>query len=193
VLVYVFWHTPRGVDLAAYEAGLGAFHHALARHRPEGFQWSTTLRIERPPWLPDASGHYVDWYAVADFAALGALNEAAVSGARQRPHDAVAGLAGTGTAGLLAPIRDNSATLTALPRRDVSVGLLDKPTGQCYPAFHPALVDAADGGSCWQRQMTLGPGPEYVVVHDAALSLPWPTRILRGRRITDNALPESAG
>jgi hypothetical protein len=189
VLAYVFWHTPKDVDAARYEAGLVAFHRALAASPPDRFAASWSLRVDRPPWLPDGAAHYLDWYVVDGFAALGALNEAAVSGPRQVPHDAVAALAGTGTAGVLAHLVGSAAPPVRAPDdgrsgtsrgalgwdRDIelTVTMVDKPGGQSYSDFRRALVDAAPGVACWERQMSLGPGREYVIVHDGDLSLPW--------------------
>jgi hypothetical protein len=195
VLAYVFWHTPRDVDVARYETGLVAFHRALAASPPEGLASSWSLRVDRPPWLPDGAAHYLDWYVLAGFSALGALNEAAVSGPRQAPHDKVAALAGAGTAGVLGLLAAGAAptsgassgtrsgtNLPPLGSRsgvEVTITMVDKSGGHSYSDFRRALVDAAPGAACWERQMTLGPGPEYVIVHDRELSLPWPARVLR--------------
>ncbi len=179
MLGYLLWHTPRGDDTRRYEDGLVAFHRALAADPPAGFTQSWTLRVDRPAWLPEGPAHYLDWYLVDGFAALGALNDAAVEGTRRRPHDAVAALARTGTAGLVALL----AGVAEVPA-DPVVGLLDKPAGQAYDAFRPALaaaVTATPTAGGWIRQMTLGPGPEFVVVGEAGRppSLPWPVTELR--------------
>jgi hypothetical protein len=190
VLAYVFWHTPRNADLVAYERGLAAFHHALAADPPDGFVSSWSARIDRPRWLPDGAAHYLDWYVVDGFAALGALNEGAVSGPRQPPHDAVAVLAAAGTAGVAGrlpgsavvagPSSDAAARSAGAGTARLAAGaglivtMVDKPAGNSYAAFRRALVDAAPGASCWERQMTLGPGAEYFVIHDEVLELPWP-------------------
>ena len=195
MLAYVFWHTPRDVDVARYESGLVAFHRALAASPPEGFASSCSLRVDRPPWLPEGAAHYLDWYVVAGFGALDALNKAAVSGPRERPHDAVAALAGAGTAGVLGLLAASPAPTggasggtrlgieaPAVGRRsgvELTITMVDKSGGHSYSDFRRALVDAAPGAACWERQMTLGPGPEYVIVHDRELSLPWPARVLR--------------
>jgi hypothetical protein len=195
VLAYVFWHTPKDADLARYESSLVLFHRALAANPPDGFASSWSLRVDRPAWLPSGAAHYLDWYLVDGFAALGALNEAAVSGPRQLPHDAVAALADAGTGGVLGhvsasgkpagPARDegpSGAGRTVAgsgPHNVLAVTMVDKPRGRSYPDFRHDLVAAAPGVACWERQMTLGPGPEYVIVHEAALSLPWPATVLR--------------
>jgi len=94
VLAYVFWHSPAGgVDAPMYEELLNAFHRRLAAYAPPGFQGSAAFTFHGAPWFSADPG-YVDWYKVDDFASLGALNEAAVTGARKDPHDKVAAQAG---------------------------------------------------------------------------------------------------
>jgi hypothetical protein len=176
VLAYLLWHTPTGADAVAYEGGLAAFHRALAGAPPAGFVRSWTLRIDRPAWLPDGPAHYLDWYLVDSFAALGVLNEAAVSGARRAPHNEVAALARTGTAGLIGLV---GGTPDA-PDAPV-LGLFDKPAGQPYDPFRATLAAAATGApgtGCWMRQMTLGPGPEFFVVGRAGTLPPLPAPVI---------------
>jgi hypothetical protein len=177
VLAYLFWHAPRGDDAARYRAGLVAFHSALAADPPAGFAGSWTLRVPAVDWLPPAEAHYLDWYVVDDFGALGALNDAAVSGTRQSPHDTVAAMARTGTGGVVRQLESTGAMVDLAS--EVVLALLDKPQGTSYADFNAALVHAAAGASCWMRQMTLGPGPEYLVLgHADAPALPWPARRL---------------
>jgi hypothetical protein len=183
VLAYLLWHTPTGADTAAYERGLGAFHRALAATPPAGFVTSWTLRVDQPSWLPAGPAHYVDWYVVESYTALGELNDDAVSGARRAPHDVVATLVRTGTAGLVGFVGGDPAGPGA-PEvgRPGLLGLLDKPPGQSYNAFRPALTTAtagAPGATCWMRQMTLGPGPEFMVLAAGTLpALPAPVTAL---------------
>ena len=124
---------------------------------------------------------YEDWYVVADFTALGGLNEAAVTGARRGPHDAVAAAAGPGTAGLYARWYGHSGPDTmASPR---SHRWFAKPDGMSYEDLRAALVThLPEGVVVWQRQLTLGPAPELVVVATAPVDLPWPTLDLRQLR-----------
>jgi len=166
VLAYVFWHRPAGAGGAAYEARLAAFHRALGR---------TSAALWRPalPWLAGAGPGYEDWYLVADWAALGELNTAAVTAARAAPHEAVAALAGAGVAGIYAPVH-GPADL-ALPW----AAWLSKPAGAGYPEWHAEL--ARTGAAVWQRQMTLGPAPEYCVRAAAPVELGRAALALPGR------------
>jgi hypothetical protein len=170
VLAYVFWHRPAaGQDVAAYEAGVAAFHAALAADPPAGFGGSCTVPVAAAPWLEGDGPAYEDWYLVPSWAALGELNLHAVSGSRAGPHDAAAALAGTGSAGVYALLA-GPAEAPAQPHR----AWLAKPDGMPYERFHAALRDALPpGASAWQRQMVLGPAGEYAVASPEPLALPW--------------------
>ena len=170
MLAYVFWHRPGGADPAAYEARLTAFHAALAEHPPAGFHGSAALRAQEAPWLPGDGPAYEDWYGVDGWAALGALNEAAVRGARAEPHDAVAAQARTG-AGAVYGLLDGPAELAA-----TRTSWLAKPAGADRDAFHAQL--AGPSRSVWMRQMVLGPAPEYAVRSGAPVVLPYEARAI---------------
>ena len=172
MLAYVFWHVP-GADVGAtgYEARLAAFHAALRDDRPPGLGLTATVAIDAIPWLQDAAG-YEDWYLVDDFAALGVLNAAAVSGSRRRSHDDAAAAARAGVAGLMAHVSGPQ-----LPEAPGWEAWLGKPAGMGYDEFHAELWSAlGNDASVWQRQMTLGPAAEYCVVAPAEHALPWPAR-----------------
>jgi hypothetical protein len=149
-LAYVFWHAPAEAgDVAAYERALAAFHAVLRDDPPPGFSGSAALRVTGAPWLPGGRG-YEDWYLLGDFADLGTLNEAAVSGRRQGPHDAVAVRSEHGAGGVY-------ASWTGPP--DVPTGAVRwfaKAPGRSYDELRAAL-----SGTTWQRQLVLGPAPEF--------------------------------
>src|SRR5687768_2699899 len=85
MLAYLFWHWPAaGADPDAYAPDLLAFHAAL------GLPGSHSVRLERAPFDGAPSPVFEDWYPVADWAALGELNDRAVTGARRAPHDRTA-------------------------------------------------------------------------------------------------------
>lgn len=170
MLAYVFWHVPAAAVAAAdYEARLGAFHDRLRAGAPAGLGQTAAVALAEVPWLGGAAG-YEDWYLVEDFAALGTLNAAAVSGARRAPHDAAAAAARAGVAGVMGHVAG-----PLLPARPGWAAWLGKPAGVAYDAFHAGLAGALGGeASAWQRQMTLGPASEYCVLADAERELPWP-------------------
>ena len=174
MLAYVFWHAPApGTERRAYEARLAAFHAALRAEPPAGFAGSVAAAIDASP-VPGGAHRYEDWYLVADWTALGALNAAAVEGARRGPHDAAAALAADGAAGVYAPLRGD-----AVPPSRPHAAWLVKPAGLAYEAFLAGLGDGHD--AVWQRQMTLGPAPEFCVLGDALPRLPYPAAAI-GRR-----------
>lgn len=166
MLSYVFWHRPiPGAE--GYESSLSAFHRTLAAHAPAGFLGSASFGYDSTPWDPQPG--YLDWYAVDDFTGLGALNEAAVAGARKAPHDQVARLTGSGAGGLF-----------GLAAGRVSFGQatfgtwLAKPAGASYAAFvkeAAALLDPSTM-ALWQRQMSLGPGLEFCILSPRRIEVP---------------------
>ena len=144
-LAYVFWHWP--AQREGYEERMQAFHTALGRGD------TVTFKLERAPY--DAlEPPYEDWYPVDDWAAVGELNAEAVSGGRRQPHDAVAAMARTG-AGAIYRLIDGE-----LPLREVT-----------YAAWSPTRPDPehTSGGAVWQRQLVLGPAPEYAVLAESPL------------------------
>lgn len=149
MLAYVFAHRPApDVAPAEYVAALSAFHAALTAAPPAGFRGS---------WVWRVGAAYEDWYAVDGWAALGALNEAAVAGARQAPHDVAAAMAGPGSGAIY-------ALVSGEPRGSGRVRWrVAKPAGTAYAAFEAALVRAAGSGTVWKRQMVLGADREFLV------------------------------
>lgn len=182
MLAYVFWHWPEpSVSRDAYEAALVRFHRALAEARLPGVRDSVACRVEGAPWLPDGGAGYEDWYRVEGFADLEMLNEGAVTARSREPHDAVARLAAGGTAGLYR-LAGGDPGSPASPHAT----WLAKPAGTSYAAFFATLAGwtAEPGWSLWQRQMTLGPTPEFCLLGpapaDVAVSGPAaPVRVRR--------------
>jgi hypothetical protein len=168
LLAYVFWHRA-APGSAGYEERLVAFHAALAAHPPPGYRGSRAFRIDPAPWFEGEGTPYEDWYLVESWAALGMLNTAAVSGARALPHDAVAALAREGAGGVWAPLHGAEPVAG-------EVSWLAKPEGMSYVEFHAQLA----GRRVWQRQMVLGPAPEYVVEH---AEVEWPAVRVRREQL----------
>jgi len=138
VLAYVFWHRP------APGVDVGDYEARLRAFHESLDVVSAAFRLRLLPWRHDDG--YEDWYLVEDWTALGELNAAAVAAARKGEHDAAARLAGAGWAGIYKLIR----------------GAAEPPAGVHWQPEAPA------DGDHWQRQMTLGPAPEFCLVSEAA-------------------------
>ncbi len=155
MLAYVFWHWPRtGADQDLYESRLMAFHDMLSAHPSPGFRGSAVYAVDGAPWTGTPPA-YEDWYLIDDFTALGALNEAAVTGERQGPHDEAAALAEGGIAGVYRLVSG-----AAFPAEARAARWLSKPAGMKYADFLRKLEGVA---GLWQWQMTLGATTEFVV------------------------------
>lgn len=160
MIAYLFFHRAApDTDTAAYEDGLGRFHAALANAGVEGFAGSRTYRV---------GDRYCDWYLVESSAALDALNEAAVSGARSTFHDAVAKSATHGEGKLLrlaAGAYDETAEFEVR---------FSKPSAMSYADLYARLEawTAQPGISLWRRMMVLGPPPEFTMLCTDEVDLP---------------------
>ena len=170
MLAYVFWHWPqRNVDEALYVDHLVSFHHTLASNKPEGFNRSTVFRINDVPWLDSTGVAYEEWYLLDDSAAMDKLNDGAVSGACEQPHNQVAREAAGGIGGLYR-LRAGQEHLS----HSRFAVWLAKPTGVSYPALFTALepLSSRAGTGLWIRQMTLGPTTEFCLYSADQIQLP---------------------
>jgi hypothetical protein len=159
MLSYTFFHSPAPTaDLRLYEQRLITFHKSLSTHPPTGFRSSYIFRTEGAPWIANASPAYEDWYLVEYFAALGAINDAAVSGPRKQPHDQIASLAAAGSAGLYLL---KSGPLDSMTQARHSTWLC-KPAIS-YDEFYDSLrpITNQPTTTLWQRQMVLSVAPEF--------------------------------
>jgi hypothetical protein len=170
MLAYVFWHWhSRLVDAHIYQEALINFHRTLSAHKPGGFHYSRVLLVEQASWLGRDEPTYEDWNIVENSAALDPLNEGAVSGACQEPHNQVARWAEGGTGGLYR-LRFGDGRL-----QEVCFALrFDKPAGMTYAALYDLLrpLEEQSAGDLWVRQMTLGPGPEFCFHSSQELAFP---------------------
>ena len=143
MLAYLFWHGPaESSDPTAYEQRLRAFHDRLRATPPPGFRGSAAFR---------ATDGYEDWYLVDDWTALGVLNDAAIDAAHRGEHDAVASMAGDGAGAVYKHIAG------------------DLPVGDSGAAEWSHSRPDADGEfALWQRQLVLGPGPEFCLLRRGA-------------------------
>jgi len=167
MLAYVFWHWPQpGVDAQTYVDHLVSFHRTLNANKPLGFHGSRVFRMHGASWLDTRGDAFEDWYLLDNSSALDRINEAAVSGVCEAPHNLVAREAAGGTAGLYR-VKIGSATFEE-PRFAL---WLSKPDGVSYADFYSTLNPFVHG-ALWQRQMTLGPTSEFLIHSAAPIELP---------------------
>ncbi len=170
MLAYVFWHWPQSsIDRSAYLDHLADIHRALAANKCSGFRKSIVFRISGASWLNAAGEAYEEWYLLDDSAAMDRLNEAAVSGICEEPHNRVARQAAGGTGGLYrfrAGQEDLAESRFAV--------WLSKPPGVSYNDFYAALqpFTTQQGVGLWGRQMTLGPTTEFCIHSSTQVQLP---------------------
>ena len=166
MLAYVFWHWPQpGVDTKTYVEHLVDFHRTLNANKPDGFQGSRVLSFRGASWLDTKGDAFEDWYLIDDSAALDRINDAAVSGPCEAPHNLVAREAAGGTAGLY------RLQMGEVGETNYAVWL-SKPPGVSYTDFYSALKPVLVGNALWQRQMTLGPTTEFVIHSANPIELP---------------------
>ena len=162
MLAYVFWHQ-RVSTIASeeYQEKLVAFHQILQKRQPQGFVCSMVLEMTHLPWMLEGSEVYEDWYLVENSAALDPLDEAAVTGICREPHNDVARLANNGTGGLYR-LKDEAIDLAHLSEIRFATWF-GKPSGMRYENLHTLLSQSRDTQPAilWQRQMTMGPAPEF--------------------------------
>lgn len=174
MLAYVFWHWPQpGADLARYTQSLRTFHSTLRTEPPAGFLSSAVFELPTLPFqssdAPAEPPYFEDWYLVEDFAALGELNLGAISKIHRLSHDMVAGQAGGGTGGLY-----RLATGEAQPATMTTAAWFAKPADVRYETLFAQLgpLERAGDGALWQRQMVLGPAPEFCWWAQGQVALP---------------------
>ena len=171
MLAYVFWHWRRpSISESDYEERQRSFHAALRASPPDGFIRSSSAALVGAAWASDGAASYEDWYFVQDYAALGHLNEAAVSGSRAVSHEGAASVAAGGTAGIY---RLRLGEALSRPR---FACWFSKPNGLSYPDLSARLAPlvSRSRGALWMRQMTLGPARELCLQTEAAVVFPWP-------------------
>jgi hypothetical protein len=170
MLAYVFWHWPQvNIDQGAYENHLREFQQALAANKSEGFQQSVVFRIRGAAWLNTSDEAYEEWYLLDDSAAMDRLNDAAVSGACEEPHNRVAREAADGIGGLYR-LREG---VEDLDQAKFAIWL-SKPAGVSYKTFYADLqsLTSQPGVALWGRQMTLGPTTEFCIHTQSSIQLP---------------------
>jgi hypothetical protein len=170
MLAYVFWHWPQShIDPDSYINHLIDFHNVLAANKPAGFHESVVFRVRGASWLNTTAEVYEEWYLLDDSAAMDPLNDAAVSGVCEEPHNRVAREAADGTGGLYR-LRAGHGHLS----ESRHALWLSKPAGVSYKDFYSTLqpLTAQPGVALWGRQMTLGPTTEFCIHSSNPIELP---------------------
>lgn len=170
MLAYVFWHWPQShIDRDSYVNHLIDFHNVLAANKPNGFHESVVFRIRGASWLNTADEAYEEWYLLDGSAAMDPLNDGAVSGVCEEPHNKVAREAADGTGGLYR-LRAGHGRLSEARH----ALWLSKPVGVSYKDFYSALdpLTSKPGVALWGRQMTLGPTTEFCIHSTNPIELP---------------------
>ena len=177
MLAYVFWHRPRPeIERGQYLDQLTKFHQILAANKPPGFQRSVVFRIQNANWLNTDGEVYEEWYLLDDSAAMDPLNDAAVSGVCEEPHNRVAREAADGTGGLYR-LRAGAGDLAQAK----FATWLSKPDGVTYKDFYAGLesLTSQPGVALWGRQMTLGPTTEFCIHSQTPVQLSASIRVIR--------------
>jgi hypothetical protein len=134
VLAYLFWHVrSAGVTRGVYEARLRSFHASLEVE-------SASFRLDLLPFRAEPG--YEDWYLVEDWAQLGSMNVAAVDPVHRGSHEGVASLSANGWGAVYQLVHG-------------------EPTPPLAARWQPERPGEAE--SVWQRQLVLGPAPEFCV------------------------------
>jgi hypothetical protein len=184
VLAYLFWHRPLDPSEAeAYEHAQVLFHRSLRRCPPVGLSGSATFRVAQLPFLApsgsaDAGPGYEDWYLVEDHAALGVLSEAAVGRGHKTAHDEAARRFGAGAGGLYALIEGDQRTGQSIGEATLAIWVA-RPPGSKQRMLAELLGDGMDRrhASLWQRQLVLGPAPEFCLLSSELPQGVAPTRL----------------
>jgi hypothetical protein len=170
MLAYVFWHAAPNLSAAAeYEKKLLHFGHALAGAKVPGLLGNASYAISHTPWLGEPG--YEDWSWLQGSWALDTLNERAVSGAMNQPHNAIAAATKHGWFGGLYYLIAGEHKILA----DSKVLWLSRPRGINWRDVMPTIVKSANSEvAVWRRQMVLGPSTEFAVIGPPALTLTAP-------------------
>jgi hypothetical protein len=186
MLAYVFWHERRAdADAESYRANLAELHRRLSASALDGLIGSWTFAIDALPWRDGDGPFFEDWYVLNGSAALDRLDTAAVSGDRSPPHDRLASAVTWGTGGLYR-LRSGSAD-----GDQRAAQWFAKPAGMTYAELDALVASALSPQHApWQRQMVLGPAPEFCLAGPALAALP---AALPSRDILRELVAGSAG
>ncbi len=161
MLAVVFWNARReSCSVDSYADALHRFHQELNGDKPHGFRFSTTYVVDALPWLSSKTEVYEDWYVMANFAAMDALDEAVIDTERLPAHRELMTQASTAYGGIFylksGPARmDKFSYAHWLPRpRGVAAEDIATQAKQRNPELKCSV---------WTRAMALGPS-EYCLL-----------------------------
>ena len=170
MIAYVFWHAvPDVLATAEYEKTLLHFGHALANENIAGVVGNASYAINQTPWLGEPG--YEDWVWLEGSGALDTLNQRAVSGVMERPHNAIAQMTKHGGFGALYYLVAGNYKIPGHSK----VMWLSRPRGINWRDVVPSILRSANSEvTLWRRQMVLGPSTEFAVIGPRNLSLAVP-------------------
>jgi len=170
MLAYVFWHAvPDVLAIAEYEEKLLHFSRALANAQIPGLLGGASYAISQTPWLGEPG--YEDWAWLEGSWVLDTLNERAVSGAMEQPHNAIARMTKHGGFGALYYLVAGNHSIPASSK----VVWLSRPRGVNWRDIMPTIMQSANSEvAVWRRQMVLGPSTEFAVIGSSDLTLTVP-------------------
>jgi len=163
MLAYVLWHHARaGISTRiVYEASLLAFHERLRQAGIKGFIASSTSVVSKLPWIATTDCRE-DWYIVDDWCALGAMLEASVSDLPKAAHDLVTHSSVIDGASIYR-LRAGECCIDAPVAEWFS-----KPEGMAQWVMEELIEPSLQPGcGLWQRQLALGPAPEFCLLGQA--------------------------
>lgn len=167
---YVFWHAkPANATTAEYEKPLLRFGRELSNAKIPGMAGNASYSIGFTPWLAEEG--YEDWAWVHELSTLESLNERAVTGAMEEPHNAIARITKHGGFGALYYLVDGAHQILG----DSKVFWVSRPRNIRWRDAMPAIIKSASSNvSVWRRLMVLGPAPEFAIIGSPGLTLAVP-------------------
>ena len=166
MLAYVYWHAaPASTAAAEYEKILLRFGHALADAKSPGFLGNASYAVGATPWLGEPG--YEDWAWLEGSWALDSLNERAVSGPMEQPHNAIAQATKHGGHGALYYLVAGEHEIPG----DSKVFWLSRPRGVNWREVMPGIIRSAGAKiSAGRRPLVLGPSAAFSLIASPGIS-----------------------
>lgn len=170
MLAYLFWHAAaKAPATEEYERKILRFGGALADAKIPGVLGCASYAIGRTSWLGEPG--YEDWVWIEGSWVLEGLNERAVAGTMEQPHNAVSQATKHGGFGALYYL---VAGKHAVPSHS-KILWLSRPRGIVWRDVMPGIVKSTSAEvTVWRRLMVLGPASEFALVGPADLRVTVP-------------------